>query len=658
MKPPLTPWRLLAVVVLAASIAAGLVVVEIAQAHAAASSTVGVTLDPAGYPLEPTPPAPLPSQQPWIEAPGGQDGTPVNPAPSKPPPGTLSGPGKVCQGKTKMKTHGLNPNPEMWCEVSPGTWVKVDPNDVEAVPGQKACAGKQKQLINPAAPLPDTLCETTPGKWEQDPTSPYKAQSAAKKDQSCGFGDVACYAKQAINGWFADLIASAKKPILDFVARSLMGTPEISSTSMQRVREMWGVTRTIANTCFVLLVTVAGVLLMAGQSLPGQMSARDLLPRVVLAFLAVNLSLIFLSYGIDFANGLAEAFLRDGPQKINPSVLADVIGGSMTANIASGGTFFAIIALVVLALALCLAFIYIIRIALTMVLVSAAPLALMFHALPQTDGLARFWWRSTLGVGVIPVLQALTAATAAHLLFTETKDSSSDFAGVPTGNDHWDLLLAVALLYVMVRIPSWTARTIWRAATPRMLTQLAKTFILYRGIGALMNRAGQANRTQAAGRGTGGTGRATRNQPLPDRRQPGPRPQREQAFRPRRPGRGRGSSWDNPPPFTPRMPPLPPEPGDPEPPGNGRGGRPVQLPLFPTPARPSGGAAGPMQLALPIPVSRVPRPTPPPAAPPAPRPVRPPQARQLMLPGMPRRPVPHRQMVLFRDPPRRTRRNR
>jgi hypothetical protein len=37
----------------------------------------------------------------------------------------------------------------------------------------------------------------------------------------------------------------------------------------------------------------------------------------------------------------------------------------------------------------------VVRVALLILLVAAAPLALICHALPQTEGLARLWWRAT-----------------------------------------------------------------------------------------------------------------------------------------------------------------------------------------------------------------------------------------------------------------------
>ncbi|MFI0352838.1 hypothetical protein [Actinomadura sp. 9N407] len=435
-----------------------------------------------------------------------------------------------------------------------------------------------------------------------------------------------------MNDWLQELIEAAARPVFNMLGSTVLGTPELKSQDMARARQLWGVSQTIANTCFVLVVSAAGILIMAGQSLPGELTPRQLLPRVVLAFLAANLSLTFLGYGVSLANGLAQAFLDGGPEKINARVLADTLVGSVLTSVATGGAFLPLVALVVIGLAVCVAFIYVARLAITMVLVAIAPLALMFHALPMTDGLARFWWRGISGILAIQVCQALVLVTAVQLLFTETKDTSGDFAGVPTKNDLTDLLLAICLLWVLIRIPAWVARTIWRPAQPRMLGQMAKTFLIYRGVGALMSKVGRSSALRSGADQRPGRGRAvpigTRER---KRRRPAPLP-----TNPRSPSAPQGPSPSGGPETTPTP-----------------GGRPVQLTL-PIPhdseTKPT-AKKRPVQLALPIPAPRVaPRPAPPPL------PTRPSvRSRQLMFPGMPKRPVPHRQMALRLDPPKRSR---
>ncbi|PZG23639.1 hypothetical protein C1I98_36165 [Spongiactinospora gelatinilytica] len=288
--------------------------------------------------------------------------------------------------------------------------------------------------------------------------------------------DVACKAREAVDGWFAHLVKSAAKPVFDMLGTSVLATPELTAPEMARVKQLWDVSRTIANTSFVLLVTAAGVLLMTGQTLPGQTSPRELLPRLVWAFLAANLSLTAIGHAISLANGLSQAFLADGAGRLDPESVFKVMGGTILAGIATEGVFFAIVALAVVILAVGVVFTYVVRLALTMVLIAAAPLALIFHALPMTDGLARLWWRAITGLLAIQVCQSLVLVTALHLLFSDNPAPNAAAFWIPTTADLMDLLMAVCLLFVLLKIPGWVARTIWQAGKPRMLTRLAVSY--------------------------------------------------------------------------------------------------------------------------------------------------------------------------------------
>ncbi|MEO3827366.1 hypothetical protein [Actinomadura sp. B10D3] len=319
--------------------------------------------------------------------------------------------------------------------------------------------------------------------------------------------DFMCSVSQGITGWFRDLAKSGSESVMSFLAATVMGTPEIDSPEMARAAKLWGSSQTIANTCFVLIITVVGVLLMTGHSLPGELTVKDLLPRVLLAFLSANLSLVLIGYAISFANGLAAAFLSAGEQRIDPDRVGTLMSSSITATINTTGMFPILVTLVALVMAAMVAFIYVMRLAITMVLIAAAPIALMFHALPMTEGIARLWWRGITGMLAIQVCQALVFVTALQVLFTSTGSGDDHLWGIPSKADLIDLLLLNCLLYLMIRIPSWVARTIWQPAQPRMLTQAARSILMYYTFGAI-------TRATRAGRAAGAAG--------PRRPKPGP----------------------------------------------------------------------------------------------------------------------------------------
>ncbi|MCP2343717.1 hypothetical protein [Actinomadura rupiterrae] len=304
---------------------------------------------------------------------------------------------------------------------------------------------------------------------------------------------------QAISDWFKGLVESAAKPTFELLSATVLGTPSITSDSMARIRELWTTSQWIANTCFVLLVAIAGVLMMVGHSLPNEISVKEVLPRLVWAFLASNLSLTLIGYAITFANGLTDAFLTSGAERIDPAEAGRTLASGVEVTLATDHIFYVLVALVAVVLALIVAFIYVVRLAITLVLIAAAPLALMLHALQVTDGIARLWWRGLTGMLAIQTLQALVLVSALRVLFAKS-DSNAPFLGIPTSHrDSVDLLLVICLLWIMIKIPSWVARTIWQQAQPRMATQLVKSIVMYHTVGRLLGGA------RGRGKGTAAT---------------------------------------------------------------------------------------------------------------------------------------------------------
>lgn len=336
----------------------------------------------------------------------------------------------------------------------------------------------------PATPVPAPTPSATPS------PSPSAVPPPAP---DCGFIDVACKTRQAVDEWFTHLVESATKPVFELLGSTVLATPELDSPEMARAKQLWELSRTIANTCFVLLVTFAGVMLMVGQALPGGTSARELLPRLVWAFLAANLSLIAIKYAITLANGLSQAFLADGADRIDPELVFDAIKKAVLAGIVLKGVFFAIVALVVVVLAVGVLFTYIVRVALTMVVIVAAPIALILHALPMTEGIARLWWRAFAGLLAIQACQSLVLVTALQLL-SSANPADDDSFWIPTVADMSDLLMAICLLFVLLKIPGWVARTIWQASKPRTLSRLVKSLVVYRGLNLLLGKSFGASR--------------------------------------------------------------------------------------------------------------------------------------------------------------------
>ena len=60
---------------------------------------------------------------------------------------------------------------------------------------------------------------------------------------------------------------------------------------------------------------------------------------------------------------------------------------------------------------------YIVRVTATILLLAAAPILLMCHALPQLESIAFWWWKAFAGVLAIQVAQSLALVAAMKLFF-------------------------------------------------------------------------------------------------------------------------------------------------------------------------------------------------------------------------------------------------
>lgn len=270
----------------------------------------------------------------------------------------------------------------------------------------------------------------------------------------CGVLDVGCQVGQAISSWFTALVKSAINPLFGLLGRTLLATPQLGG--LATVRGLWAGSLAIADTAYVLLVLAGGMVVMSHQTLQTSYAAKQIAPRLVVGFLAANTSLLVAGKAIALADGLSAALAGQG---LNPAAAAAMLHTLTGRVAASGGMFFILLALFAVALVLVLAVIYVARLMLTVVLIAIAPLALACHALPQTEGIARWWWRALAGVLAIQAAQAVVLVAAMRLFFTE--GWAVLIAGGSQNATAFDALQLLCLLYILARIPFWIGHRVW-----------------------------------------------------------------------------------------------------------------------------------------------------------------------------------------------------
>ncbi|MGH2726210.1 MAG: conjugal transfer protein TrbL family protein, partial [Actinomycetota bacterium] len=245
-----------------------------------------------------------------------------------------------------------------------------------------------------------------------------------------GFFDVVGRVRYAISQWFAGLVTAAGRPVFDLLGRTVFSTPPLAANG--RVIDLWRFSLGIADAALLLFVLAGAGIVMGGSGLVSQMTAKELLPRLVLAAGAANVSLLLLGQLIGISNALSRAMLGSA---LDPGdVSARMINMLGTAAIAN--PFLALFALAVIVLGILVVIAYVVRIAALVLLATGAPLMLAGHALPQTEGVARMWWRATLAFLVAPVIQSMLLAAAFRIFLT-----GDGVLGLPIGSGLIDLLV-------------------------------------------------------------------------------------------------------------------------------------------------------------------------------------------------------------------------
>jgi hypothetical protein len=331
----------------------------------------------------------------------------------------------------------------------------------------------------PAVTLPATDQGTPPGPGiEVGPPLPADQGGSAPGGQvnvggesKPSWWDIPGRVRYGIDAWFRGLVTDALNPMLELVGKTVLATPQIAGQG--EVAQIWLISLGIADGLLVLFLLAAGALLMTNETLHSRYALKDALPRIVFGAVVANASLSLSGQLVSFANALASGFLAGGVDPAQASLeLKDFIFGAVTGS----GIFVILLGLVAAVLAVVLLILYIVRAAVVLILIAGAPLMLITHALPQTDGLARLWWRGMTAALGIQVAQALVLATAVRVFFNSGGHAA---LGLSVTGNLIDLLVCLCLFWILIRIPFW-AKDLAFSGRRTMVGQAARTYVLAR----------------------------------------------------------------------------------------------------------------------------------------------------------------------------------
>ncbi|MEU9823307.1 hypothetical protein ACIGG9_29105 [Pseudonocardia alni] len=287
---------------------------------------------------------------------------------------------------------------------------------------------------------------------------------------SCGVFDVAGCIGEAFTGLLRAAVTDVVNPALELLSDTLLSTP-LPST-VPRLTELWGLSWRIALAAYTALVLAGGLLVMVHQSVQTRHGVREVAPRLVVGFVAAWWSLPLADTGVQIANALSRELVGGVDERAGMAGLAALVRAAITSppavpGVAASWPLLLASAVVGVLLVAVLAG-WVLRVVMVIVLVAGAPLVVMWHALPQTDPLARWWWRAMTGLLSIQVLQALIVSVGLVVLLPDPDGPDGAAAvgvfGLPAGQAGWVTLLVLGvLLWLLLRVPGW----VWSAVKLR-----------------------------------------------------------------------------------------------------------------------------------------------------------------------------------------------
>ncbi|MET8833554.1 hypothetical protein ABZV78_06530 [Micromonospora sp. NPDC004540] len=254
--------------------------------------------------------------------------------------------------------------------------------------------------------------------------------------------------------WLSTTILASLDALFGVISSAMLITPKV--TALPQVQALTGRSVLVVDTVFILAFVAAGLLTMtAGGSETTRYAAKDLVPRLIVGFVAAHFSQLWCGMLIDLANALTGALTT--PEGASDGALRAIKTHILAGQDTTAVLLFVICVAIIAVLLAGTAFSVIVRFAVVIVLTAIAPLALACHAMPQTEPVARMWWRSYAGVLAVPVVQGFTLY-AGHWMLTDP-EHLLPVLGLPVDpGSAINLFVVMVMLWTTLRVPSLMRR--------------------------------------------------------------------------------------------------------------------------------------------------------------------------------------------------------
>jgi hypothetical protein len=265
--------------------------------------------------------------------------------------------------------------------------------------------------------------------------------------------------------WLAERLQGMLAGLVSLLTATFFTSPDV--TVFPQVQYLAARSAVVVNAGFVLAIVAAGVIVMTHGTFQIRYQAKDLLPRLVVGFVASNFGLELCRRLIEAGNALTTALAG---QTASGTRVVEFVKARILSAMGDPGTglLSVVIGLIIVVLFYLLLVGWFGRVAALIVLAGLAPVALACYCLPHTQPVAQLWWRSLFGCLATPLLQAVFFTTGVNLLLSPDANVPLLMGlapGVPS-LDVVNLLIAASLLMLTVRIPKFVARYVTRGGQP------------------------------------------------------------------------------------------------------------------------------------------------------------------------------------------------
>ncbi|MEV4465107.1 conjugal transfer protein TrbL family protein [Micromonospora echinofusca] len=254
--------------------------------------------------------------------------------------------------------------------------------------------------------------------------------------------------------WLAAALLATLDALFGVISKALLITPNV--TALPQVQALTGRSLLVVDTVFVLAFVAAGVLTMtAGGSEGSRYTVKDLIPRLIVGFVAAHFSQLWCGTLTDVANALTGALTT--PSGDTDGALRTIKTHLKSGQDATPALLFVICLAIIAVLLASTAFSVIVRFAVLLVLTAVAPIALASHALPQTDPVARLWWKAYTGVLAVPVVQGFTLY-AGQWMLTDPQHMLPALGLPVEPGGVLNLFVVMVMLWTTLRVPTLMRR--------------------------------------------------------------------------------------------------------------------------------------------------------------------------------------------------------